>query len=80
MFLYWTEGEEGDFLSFDILEGGLRKSYAEAIVCDLHIVIPGLHEKMDFHGSSLLLTGPGSLPLAPDPPNKYRLLRASAMS
>lgn len=34
--------------------------------------------RMDCHGSSLWLTGPGSLPLSPDPQSKRTPLRASA--
>lgn len=32
-------------LSFDVLEGGLWENYAAALVCDLPIVLSGLHEK-----------------------------------
>lgn len=80
MFFYWIEGEEGDFFFFDILEGGLRKSYVEVIVCDFYIVIFGLYEKMDFYGLSFLLIGFGSLLFVFDFLNKYRFFRVSVMS
>lgn len=40
------------FFFFEVLGGGLWESYANAIICGLHIVIFGLHEKMDCHGQA----------------------------
>lgn len=30
------------FFSFKVLEGGLRESYADVIMCDLYVIISGL--------------------------------------
>lgn len=44
-------GKKEIFLSFEVFEGSLRESYVDDAICDFHIDMSELHEKMDCYGS-----------------------------